>query len=486
MAGICRDNPRVSFTLRSDLLQWHQVITRKTPVEAAALERCARPGAGKGSVDGLHDEDGVPAAPQPPKSETKPHESPADHSAFRPVSPAISALQTSVDLGPAFPRTGSKVAHQSQPVAGGAPPLPDRDRHAGPGEAPRDHREVYGALDLGTNNCRLLLARPSRRGFQVIDAFSRIIRLGEGVSQTGKLSEAAMRRTIDALKVCAQKIERHGARRSMLVATEACRVAANGAEFLERVEDQTGLRIEILSREGEARLAVSGCASLIDPQTDHVLVFDIGGGSSELVWLDMARAPAELRGGFVGRAAVQQAIVAWTSLSVGVVSLAEQFGGRHVTPEVFELMVEHVMAMLRPFEAKHRIVESMASGSHHLLGTSGTVTTVAGVYLGLPRYDRNRVDGCWLDSAAARDIVYDLLGRSYSERVAEPCIGRDRADLVLAGCAILEALMRMWPSPRLRVADRGLREGILMHLMGEDRVLRSGRQRRRRRGGRRN
>lgn len=455
-------------------------------MEAAALERCARPGAGKGSVDGLHDEDGVPAAPEPPKSETKPHESPADQAAFHSISPTINSLHVAADLAPSIDGAGSHHARQPRPHLGGVPPTVERDQRASPGETPRDHREVYGALDLGTNNCRLLLARPSRRGFQVIDAFSRIIRLGEGVSQTGLLSEAAMRRTIDALKVCAQKIERHGVRRAMLVATEACRIASNGEEFLQHVEDQTGLRIDILSREGEARLAVSGCASLIDPQTDHVLVFDIGGGSSELVWLDMARAPAELRGGFVGRAAVQQAIIAWTSLSVGVVSLAERFGGRHVTPDIFELMVDHVMAMLKPFEAEHRIAERMASGSHHLLGTSGTVTTVAGVYLRLPRYDRNRVDGCWLESTAARDIVYDLLGRSYSERVAEPCIGRDRADLVLAGCAILEALMRMWPSPRLRVADRGLREGILMHLMGEDRVLRSGRQRRRRRGGRRN
>ena len=253
-----------------------------------------------------------------------------------------------------------------------------------------DGREVYGALDLGTNNCRLLLARPSRRGFQVVDAFSRIIRLGEGVSQTGALSEAAMSRTIDALRVCAQKIERHGVRRAMLIATEACRVASNGAEFLDRVEDSTGLKIEILSREGEARLAVAGCASLIDPGVDYVLVFDIGGGSSELVWLDLTKIPPESRGGVIGRAALQNAMIAWTSLPVGVVSLAEIFGGRFVSQDVFVSMVEHVMAMLRPFEEKHRIVERMAGKPQHLLGTSGTVTTVAGVYLGLPRYDRSR------------------------------------------------------------------------------------------------
>ena len=369
-------------------------------------------------------------------------------------------------------------------VTGGAspiapPPMPSHVvRHCPPATGP-----VYGALDLGTNNCRLLLARPSRRGFQVIDAFSRIIRLGEGVSQNQELSEVAMARTIDALRVCAAKIERHNVRRAMLVATEACRVAGNGAEFLERVEAQTGLDIEILSREGEARLAVSGCASLIDGRCDYALVFDIGGGSSELIWLDLSRGGEHTAGGRE-LDELHRRMAAWTSLSVGVVSLAERFGGRNITAETFEAMVDYVLDLLAPFEREHKFAERLKGRSAHFLGTSGTVTTIAGIHLGLPRYDRNRVDGCWLDSEAARFVTYDLLRRSYRERIAEPCIGRDRADLVLAGCAILEALMRMWPCPRLRVADRGLREGILMTLMLEDGVYRAGR-RRRRRGGRR-
>ncbi len=337
--------------------------------------------------------------------------------------------------------------------------------------------EVYGALDLGTNNCRLLLARPSRRGFRVIDAFSRIIRLGEGVTQSRTLSEAAMQRTLEALKVCAGKMDRHRVERAMLVATEACRIADNGAEFLARAREATGLDIQILSREGEARLAVSGCASLVDTSCDYVLVFDIGGGSSELIWLDMQR--LDRNAGRSGdRLDVPATIAAWTSLSVGVVTLAERFGGRHVTRDMFEAMVDHVQDMLAPFEGEHRFAERIANRRVHMLGTSGTVTTVAGVHLGLERYDRNRVDGCWLGSQSARDVTYRLLDRSYAERIAEPCIGRDRADLVLAGCAILEALMRMWPTPRLRVADRGLREGILMQLMVEDGVWRAGRRRR--------
>lgn len=350
----------------------------------------------------------------------------------------------------------------------------------GAGYARGADEPVYGALDLGTNNCRLLLARPSRRGFRVIDAFSRIIRLGEGVSQSGELSEAAMVRTIEALKICAGKMDRHQVRRAMLVATEACRIARNGGEFLSRAREATGLDIQILSREGEARLAVSGCASLVDPDGDFALVFDIGGGSSELVWLDLSR--RRQRGSFADRLDVQSAVAAWTSLSVGVVTLAERFGGRNVTRDSFEAMVGYVVALLAPFEAQHQFAGRIAGSRVHLLGTSGTVTTVAGVHLGLERYDRNRVDGCWLETEEARRVTYSLLDRNYAQRVAEPCIGRDRADLVLAGCAILEALLRVWPAPRLRVADRGLREGILMQLMVEDGVYRAGRRRRRLRG----
>jgi exopolyphosphatase/guanosine-5'-triphosphate,3'-diphosphate pyrophosphatase len=276
-------------------------------------------------------------------------------------------------------------------------------------------------------------------------------------------------------------------RRAKLVSTEACRIASNGGEFLARVKDELGLDIEILTRESEARLAVSGCASLIDHSCDYVLVFDIGGGSSELIWLDLnKRTEQSWRGhssygprpSFADRFEAQNCIAAWTSLPVGVVTLAERHGGRHVTPDMFEAMVADVTKMLHPFEREHGFVKRLAGRSVHLLGTSGTVTTVAGIQLKLPRYDRNRVDGYWLDVAGVNAVTADLLSRSYEERVAEPCIGPDRADLVLAGCAILDALLRMWPCQRLRVADRGLREGILMTLMMEDGVFRSVRRRR--------
>jgi exopolyphosphatase/guanosine-5'-triphosphate,3'-diphosphate pyrophosphatase len=349
---------------------------------------------------------------------------------------------------------------------------------------PPEH--IYGALDLGTNNCRLLVARPSRRGFMVIDAFSKIIRLGEGLSISGVLSEEAMARTIDALKICSAKMARRGVTRSRLIATEACRSALNGPDFVARAKKETGLGLEIISRETEARLAVSGCASLIDKGSNFALIFDIGGGSSEFVWLNLMKGHRSKRVSLQDRVRVQDCIEAWTSLRLGVVTLADRFQCRDVDEAQFERMVLHVMEQLAAFEARHEIARRMLAGNTHLLGTSGTVTTIAGVHLGLPSYHRSKVDGCWLTARDIRSISSRILKMTHEERMAEPCIGPDRADLIIAGCAILEAMLRSWPCERLRVADRGLREGILTTLIAED-VLQQKRERdylRRRRGGR--
>jgi exopolyphosphatase/guanosine-5'-triphosphate,3'-diphosphate pyrophosphatase len=325
-------------------------------------------------------------------------------------------------------------------------------------------RDLYAALDLGTNNCRLLIAEPQRAGFRVIDAFSRIVRLGEGISTSRRLSDAAQDRAVEALKICKAKLELRGVSRARLVATEACRIAENGESFLDRVEQEAGLRLEIVSRETEARLAVAGCASLVDWQSDGVILFDIGGGSSELVWLDLDRKS--------GQGDLTRHIRAWTSLPVGVVTLSERHGGVVVDRDVFEDMVDHVDALLDALSDQVELGAALAAGRFHMLGTSGTVTTLAGVHLGLRRYDRRRVDGLWLADEDVSTLIDRLIDMDYAERVSNPCIGSDRADLVLAGCAILEAIRRRWPCERLRVADRGLREGILTELMVADGVWR--------------
>lgn len=315
---------------------------------------------------------------------------------------------------------------------------------------------TYAALDLGTNNCRLLVARPAAHGFRVIDAFSRITRLGEGVGASGRLSEAAMTRTIDALRVCAAKIRRRGAGRMRCVATEACRLAANGDEFLARVRGETGLALEIIAAREEARLAVAGCLPLVDPGCNRGLIFDIGGGSTEVVWLDLADP-------------VAPDVLAWTSLPVGVVTLAERHGGHTVSIETYEAMIAEVRELLLPFEREHGIAGGIATAAADIqvLGTSGTVTTITAVHMDLPRYDRNQVDGAWMSFADVVSVSHRLRAMPYDIRAAHPCIGRDRADLVVAGCAILEGIHRTWPAGCLRVADRGVREGLLAGLMAE-------------------
>ena len=338
-------------------------------------------------------------------------------------------------------------------------------RDAVGGEAP-----VYAALDLGTNNCRLLVAIPGKGGqFRVVDAFSRIVRLGEGLTASGRLSDAAMDRAVEALKICAEKLRNRRLKRVRLIATEACRSASNGAEFIARVKRETGLALEIIDRKTEARLAVSGCGSLVERGTKGVVLFDIGGGSSEIALVDVSRHRTPR---------LANHIVSWTSLPVGVVSLAERFGGRHVTRDVFDAMVDDVAGMLDRFEGRDRLSHVLADDGFHLLGTSGTVTTLAGIHLGLERYDRRRVDGLWLQNDEVDRMIATLLDWEFEKRVANPCIGADRADLVMGGCAILEAIRRVWPSKRLRVADRGLREGMLSELMADDGVWRRARKKR--------
>jgi exopolyphosphatase/guanosine-5'-triphosphate,3'-diphosphate pyrophosphatase len=317
---------------------------------------------------------------------------------------------------------------------------------------------TYAALDLGTNNCRLLVARATRDSFRVIDAFSRIIRLGEGVSASGQLSEAAITRAVDALRVCQAKMRNRGVTRARLIATEACRAASNGQDFLARVREQVGIVLEVVDRETEARLAATGCAPLVDPQAEGVILFDIGGGSSELVVLDRLR-PAP-------HGPPHPEIRAWVSIPVGVVTLAERHGGVTVNRDVFERMVTEVAMHVDRFAAE----QGGRIDGLHMLGTSGTVTTIAGVHLELPRYERQRVDGCWMSAEQVTGVVEQLLAMPYERRVANPCIGAERADLVLAGCAILEAIRRAFPCQRLRVADRGLREGMLVQMMREDGV----------------
>jgi len=327
----------------------------------------------------------------------------------------------------------------------------------------------YAALDLGTNNCRLLIATPTASGFRVVEAYSRIVRLGEGLSQSGKLSEAAMDRAMAALKVSGEKVRRRRVVKFRAIATQACRMAANGQAFVNRVANETGVRLQIITPQEEARLSVTGCLNLLDGRHEAALVVDVGGGSTELSWVDLKAAPP------VGPPPVR----AWLSVPIGVVTLAERFPeGEVATEGWFRQMVDHVKAEIAAFKRADPMKPLFDADRAHLVGTSGAITSLAGMHLKLPRYDRNRVDGIWMSRDDCDAAAGHLLSLSSAERAAQPCIGPDRADLVLAGAAILQAVQELWPCNRVRVADRGLREGILLSLMSD----RGARRRKRRRG----
>lgn len=312
---------------------------------------------------------------------------------------------------------------------------------------------AYAALDLGTNNCRLMVAAPTRAGFRIIDSYSRIVRLGEGLDRSGRLCAEAMERTLVALRVCADRLARRRLSGVRGVATEACRRASNGAEFLDRVRRETGLAIDIISTREEAELALESCAPLLSQGGRRVLLFDIGGGSTELAWVRLAAPGARPH------------LIGYLSIPFGVVTLAERFGAACFTAAGFAEMVAVIQERLAAFEQIHCIGKEIACGGVQLLGTSGTVTTLAGVVLNLPRYRRLLVDGAILDGAACDDALAWLFALGREGLAAHSCVGPERADFVLPGCAVFAAIRGLWPASHVVVADRGLREGILLRLM---------------------
>ncbi|MEQ8920633.1 MAG: Ppx/GppA phosphatase family protein [Roseovarius sp.] len=341
-----------------------------------------------------------------------------------------------------------------------------------------DAPPLYAALDLGTNSCRMLIARPKGGQFSVVDSFSKSVQLGSGLEKTGRLSRASIYRTIQALRVCQQKLKRNKVVKMRLVATEACRRAANGREFMDRVYRETGLRLEIIQPQQEAQLAVVSCAPLVSPKTEQLLVVDIGGGSTKLVWIDLtdvppqgrARAIMRMHGGFdlPDDGGPRARVVDWISVPLGVATLRDQFRDVEDDSARFALMswfFEENLAEFAPYK------DEPPREGFQIVGTSGTVTTVAASHLGLKRYDRNKVDGLRMTSDEIDKVIRTYLALGPAGRRRDPRIGIDRQALIMSGAAILQALLRCWPTDRLSVADRGLREGILYALMSSDGVL---------------
>ncbi|MXU66267.1 Ppx/GppA phosphatase family protein [Oceanomicrobium pacificus] len=345
-----------------------------------------------------------------------------------------------------------------------------------------DAGPFYAALDLGTNSCRMLIATPDGPHFRIVDAFSKSVRLGVDLERTGALSNQGIARTLQALRVCSSKIKNFGVADMRLVATEACRRARNGQRFLRRVEQETGLRLEIITPQEEARLAVISCASLIEPDTKQLLVIDIGGGSTELVWIDVSDVPHEQRVQAVGalrpgkqpRPEHKARIVDWISVPLGVATLHERYADVEDDAARFALMswfFEENILEFGPYLAE--TISDHLDGLQ-MIGTSGTITTVGAAHLGLRRYDRTKVDGMRMTSQQIDTVIERYLSSGPEGRRADPTLGKDRAELIMSGSAILQTLLRIWPTDSISVADRGLREGILFSMMSRDGVLTKG------------
>ncbi len=353
-----------------------------------------------------------------------------------------------------------------------APKSATPPRHSAP-----DRAGLYAALDLGTNSCRMLIARPRGAHFEVVDSFSKAVELGTGLEQFGKLAFRPMERTLHALRICRSKLERHKVRSMRLVATEACRRARNSRDFVRRVRNDVGLSLDIITPEEEARLAVVSCASLVAPTTEQLLVLDIGGGSTELVWIDLSSvAPAQRRAAILemyrGFSRTPRPgkpmVVDWISVPLGVATLRDMFADVEDDGARFALMSWYFEEQLETFSPYHA---AQPREGFQIIGTSGTITTVAASYLGLRRYDRNRVDGLTMTSTQIDQVVREYLALGPEGRRLDPRIGRDRHTQIMSGAAILMALMRVWPTDRMSVADRGLREGLLYAQMTRDGVL---------------
>ena len=377
--------------------------------------------------------------------------------------------------GPAgpFPRPVTPVTPQGEPP---------RERR--PAAQPKpDNAELYAALDLGTNSCRMLIAQPKGNQLHVVDSFSKSVQLGQGLEASGRLGRPSMARAVGALKICQKKLSQHGVSRMRLVATEACRRATNAGDFISVVKRETGLELEIIEPEEEARLAVVSCAPLVSTRTEQLLVVDIGGGSTELVWIDLGRvAPLErpraimrLHHGFDNEDTVfpRAKVVDWISIPLGVATLKDMYDDVADDSARFALMSWFFEEQLAAFSPYDDAAEQTREG-FQIIGTSGTVTTVAASHLGLKRYDRNKVDGLRMTSDQIDTVISGYLALGPDGRRKDPRIGRDRQTLIMSGAAILQALLRAWPTDRLSVADRGLREGLLYAQMSSDGVLEDG------------
>lgn len=309
--------------------------------------------------------------------------------------------------------------------------------------------KILGALDLGTSNCRLLISKTEKNKLVELERFSRIVRLGEGLGLRGNLTDIAMQRTISVLKICADKFSRYNLDGQRCVATEACRRAENREELVRRAKDEAGINLEIISTEEEAELAFTSCLNLVDPDAQNVLLTDIGGGSTEIIWAELQEGKPIIKKSF--------------SAKIGVMSLSDLLDNQFFRYGTYQEIVAYTTKVFSPIK-ESLYEETSKSKKTQYICTSGTITALAALHLDLQRYNRSLIDGISISRQEIEQVKRKLLHMNQAERENLPCVGRERGDLMIPGCAILEAIYSCWNIDKFVVADRGVRDGVIASL----------------------
>lgn len=310
--------------------------------------------------------------------------------------------------------------------------------------------EYLAAIDLGTRNCRLIIAKHHGGQIEIVDLFSRFVCLGEGVAQSRRLGRKAMERTITVLKQCAKRLSHYPNVVFSGVTTDAVRRAENAQSFLRRVARETGLKLEMIDEKEEAYYEVLGCARVLDMRKKRHIIFDIGGGSSEIILCSLDQEK---------RVRIDEML----SLPYGVVNLYESVD--KLTFTSYTSIVEEVQNLCRRFLVAHLgDLASQDVSAFQVIGTSGTTTTVAAMHHNLKMYDRERVDGTSLCFEDVQKVIHYVQSLSPAERRSNAFCGHVEDDLVLTGFAILEGILRAVPCMYFTVTDAGVRDGLIRTL----------------------
>lgn len=316
-------------------------------------------------------------------------------------------------------------------------------------KAVRDAKKYFAAIDLGSRNCRTIVGCQSKAGaFEYIETYSKSVSLADGVAASKKLSRKSMDRTIEALAFCSKVLSRYAGLTYLAVATDAMRRAENASVFIKRVKRELGLIISIITPQEEAYYAALGCIEVLSLETEIFVVFDIGGGSSEIA-LCRQKSDKDIE------------LIDSLSIPYGVINLLESKD--HLTFSGYSNLVQKISDLSRDFLNQYATTLDFVN-NFQCIGTSGTTTTVAALNMNLRFYDREKINDSILQFSEILKTVHYVQSLSEDERKLHPYISQSNEDLVLGGLTILEGIVRGLPASTITVTDRGVRDGVVYAL----------------------